>query len=113
MKLFKGFSTVAAAIALFLCAFATTAAASEIDLNIPTLDVGYNFWGHTITGAQILLYGLVVCALGAIFGLYEFFKGRFYSVEQFDCYKKNESPDVYLKFCSEKRSRNNLLQIKK
>lgn len=34
-------------------------------------------------------------------GLYEFFKGRFYSVEQFDCYKKNESPDVYLKFCSE------------
>lgn len=32
-------------------------------------------------------------------GLYDFFKGRFYSVEDFDCYKKNESPDVYLKFC--------------
>ena len=32
-------------------------------------------------------------------GLYDFFKGKFYSVEQFDCYKKNESPDVYLKFC--------------
>lgn len=32
-------------------------------------------------------------------GLYDFFKDKFYSVEQFDCYKKNESPDVYLKFC--------------
>ena len=32
-------------------------------------------------------------------GLYDFFKGKFYSVEQFDCYKKNESTDVYLKFC--------------
>ena len=34
-------------------------------------------------------------------GLYDFFKNRYYSVEQFDCYKKNESPDVYLKFCAQ------------
>ena len=32
-------------------------------------------------------------------GLFDFFAGRFYSVEDFDCYKKNESADVYLKFC--------------
>lgn len=32
-------------------------------------------------------------------GLYDFFAGKFYSVEDFDCYKKNESPDVYLKLC--------------
>jgi phosphoglycolate phosphatase len=32
-------------------------------------------------------------------GLFEFFAGRFYSVEEFDCYKKNESAEVYLKFC--------------
>ena len=32
-------------------------------------------------------------------GLYNFFAGKFYSVEEFDCYKKNESPDVYIKFC--------------
>jgi phosphoglycolate phosphatase len=32
-------------------------------------------------------------------GLYDFFAGRFYSVEEFDYYKKNETPDVYLKFC--------------
>ncbi|MCQ2735052.1 MAG: HAD family hydrolase [Alphaproteobacteria bacterium] len=33
-------------------------------------------------------------------GLYDFFKDKFYSVEQFDCYKKNENSDVYLKFCN-------------
>ncbi|MBP5215272.1 MAG: HAD-IA family hydrolase [Alphaproteobacteria bacterium] len=32
-------------------------------------------------------------------GLYDFFVGRFYSVEDFDRYKKNESADVYLEFC--------------
>ena len=32
-------------------------------------------------------------------GLAEFFADKFYSVEDFDCYKKNESPEVYLKFC--------------
>lgn len=32
-------------------------------------------------------------------GLFDFFADNFYSVEDFDCYKKNESPDVYLKFC--------------
>ena len=33
-------------------------------------------------------------------GLYDFFAAKFYSVEEFDCYKKNESSDVYLKFCA-------------
>lgn len=32
-------------------------------------------------------------------GLYDFFKGRFYSVEDFDVYKKNESSEVYQKLC--------------
>ena len=32
-------------------------------------------------------------------GLYEFFKDRFYSVEDFDVYKKNESSDVYSRLC--------------
>lgn len=32
-------------------------------------------------------------------GLAEFFAGRFYSVEEFDCYKKNENAEVYMKFC--------------
>ena len=32
-------------------------------------------------------------------GLYEMFKDKFYSVEDFDVYKKNESEDVYKKLC--------------
>lgn len=32
-------------------------------------------------------------------GLYDFFAGRFYSVEDFAAYKKNENADVYRKFC--------------
>lgn len=74
MGLLKKASSVASAIALFLCSFAFPAAASEIDLNIPALDVGYDFWGYSVTGSQILLYGLTICGLGMIFGLYEFFK---------------------------------------
>lgn len=32
-------------------------------------------------------------------GLHDFFKDRFYSVEDFDVYKKNESSEVYQKLC--------------
>ena len=32
-------------------------------------------------------------------GIWEFFKDRYYSVEDFGVYKKNESSDVYLKYC--------------
>ena len=55
--------------------FAVTNAAfaSEIDLKIPSLDVAYNIFGYAITGSQILLYGLGICALGLLFGLCEFF----------------------------------------
>lgn len=33
-------------------------------------------------------------------GLYDFFKDRFFSVEDFGCYKKNESAEVYNKLCN-------------
>ncbi len=48
--------------------------ASEIDLKIPSLDVGYDIFGYAITGSQILLYGLSICVLGLIFGVFEFVK---------------------------------------
>lgn len=32
-------------------------------------------------------------------GLYDFFKGKFFSVEDFGTYKKNENADVYIKLC--------------
>ena len=50
------------------------ALASEIDLKIPSLDVAYDIFGYGITGSQILLYGMGICVLGMIFGLYEFIK---------------------------------------
>lgn len=59
---------------LMLAAFTGKASASEIDLNIPMLDVGYNIFGYAVTGSQILFYGLGICVLGLFFGLYEFVK---------------------------------------
>lgn len=49
-----------------------SACASEIDLRIPSLDVDYNIFGYAITGSKILLYGMIVCALGMLFGFWEF-----------------------------------------
>lgn len=54
-------------------AVVNAASASEIDLKIPSLDVAYNMFGYAVTGSQILLYGLGICALGLLFGLCEFF----------------------------------------
>ena len=46
----------------FFALFSPEAFASEIDLKIPSLDVAYNILGYSITGSQILLYGLCVCS---------------------------------------------------
>ena len=70
----KKIGAFAASIAMLLTAFAGSAQASEIDLNIPMLDVDYNIFGYAITGSQILFYGLGICLLGFLFGLYEFIK---------------------------------------
>lgn len=53
---------------------AGNAAASEVDLILPDLGVGYEFFGYSITGSQILFYGLLICVFGLLFGLYEFVK---------------------------------------
>ena len=74
MQFIKKYGCIAAAVLLTWCLGTVSAAASEIDLNIPLLDVGYNFGGYAVTGSQILLYGLVLCALGLLFGFYEFCK---------------------------------------
>ena len=74
MKFLRKISSIASAIVLLLCSCVSAATASEIDLNIPSLDVGYDFGGWSVTGSQILLYGLAICALGMIFGLFEFLK---------------------------------------
>ncbi len=68
----KKFSGFAMTFLLTMGFFIGNAYASEIDLRIPSLDVGYNIFGYAITGSQILLYGMIVCALGMLFGFWEF-----------------------------------------
>lgn len=46
--------------------------ASEIDLNVPSLDVPFQIFNHTISGSLILLIGMGICVLGMLFGFAEF-----------------------------------------
>lgn len=68
----KKIGNAAAAVLLVMLALMQGAYASEIDLKVPSLDVGYNIWGYAITGSQILMYGIGICVLGMVFGFYEF-----------------------------------------
>lgn len=52
--------------------FATTGMASEADLVMPDLGVDINFFGTTVSGRTLLMFGLVVAVLGILFGLFEF-----------------------------------------
>ena len=76
MNSLKKFSGLALAFLLTMGFLSGNALASEIDLKIPSLDVGYNIFGHAITGSQILFYGMWICVLGMIFGFWEFIKIR-------------------------------------
>ncbi len=69
---FKKFGSLALAM-LLTVAFSASAMASEIDLKVPSLDVVYNIFGWSVTGSQLLFYGMGICVLGMIFGLVEFF----------------------------------------
>ncbi len=51
---------------------APNAYASEADIHLPSLGVMFNLFGSQVSGITILSAGLVVCALGALFGLLEF-----------------------------------------
>ncbi|MBR1605926.1 MAG: sodium-translocating pyrophosphatase [Alphaproteobacteria bacterium] len=74
MSALKKIGKAANAVLLVMLASLQGAAASEIDLNVPMLNVPYNIFGFATDGAQILSYGLGVCVLGLLFGLYEFVK---------------------------------------
>lgn len=74
MNSLKKFSGLALAFLLTMGFLSGNVLASEIDLKIPSLDVGYNIFGHAITGSQILFYGMWICVLGMIFGFWEFIK---------------------------------------
>ncbi|MCI0748488.1 MAG: sodium-translocating pyrophosphatase [Verrucomicrobia subdivision 3 bacterium] len=58
---------------LFLSLMATGAFAGEADIKIPDLSkVSFNIFGNTISGYLILYVGLLICALGAFFGLVQY-----------------------------------------
>ncbi len=76
MMSLKKIGGLAAAFLLTMGFLTGSASASEIDLNIPSLDVMYTIFGHAVSGSQILMYGMVICALGMIFGFWEFLKIR-------------------------------------
>ncbi|MBK9293541.1 MAG: sodium-translocating pyrophosphatase [Oligoflexia bacterium] len=50
---------------------ASTTMASEAELKIPTLAVNYTIFGNQVAGTTLLGIGMVVAALGIIFGLIE------------------------------------------
>ena len=62
MLALKKIGNAAAAVLLVMLALMQGAYASEIDLKVPSLDVGYNIWGYAITGSQILMYGIGIGA---------------------------------------------------
>src|SRR5262245_24866230 len=46
--------------------------ASETDLVLPEFNMPFQLFGTTLTGREILLWGMVVVALGLVFGYREF-----------------------------------------
>lgn len=76
MKAFQKIGSFALAVLAVLAAGLSQACASEIDLKVPDLGVGYEIFGLSMTGSQILLYGLVICVLGVCFGLGDFWYGH-------------------------------------
>ncbi|MEN9723040.1 MAG: hypothetical protein RJB38_1026 [Pseudomonadota bacterium] len=53
---------------------ASQALASEADLKLPELNTVFNLFGTEVTGTSILGWGMVIAALGLVFGLVEFMK---------------------------------------
>ncbi len=58
---------------MLLSSFAKSACASEIDLNIPYLDVPFDIFGFSLTGVELLSMGLIVCCFGMLIGFALFF----------------------------------------
>jgi K(+)-stimulated pyrophosphate-energized sodium pump len=48
---------------------ASTAFASELDLELPTIDTTYSLFGMQVSGSSLLIGGMIVCVLGMLFGL--------------------------------------------
>jgi K(+)-stimulated pyrophosphate-energized sodium pump len=61
------------AVFVFLVSVANLSFASEANLIIPDL-ASVSFFGNTVDGKALLMFGFLVCIFGLAFGLYHFFK---------------------------------------
>ena len=71
MSALKTISKMVITVLLVMHANLQGAAASEIDLHVPVLDVDYDIFGWATNGTQILSSGLIICVLGLLFGFYK------------------------------------------
>ena len=65
---------IGGAVAWAITACAANAFAGETDINLPSLDVSYVHGG--LNGHAILYFGLAVCAIGALFGIFQYQQTR-------------------------------------
>ncbi|MDR3306088.1 MAG: sodium-translocating pyrophosphatase [Endomicrobium sp.] len=59
------------AVFVFLAAFIGKALASEANLVVPDLSL-VSFFGNTVNGKSLLMFGFIVCVFGALFGICHF-----------------------------------------
>ncbi len=65
----------AAALATALATFACPAFASEADIKIPDLS-SVSFFDGALSGTQVLMFGLIVCVVGTIYGWLQYIQTR-------------------------------------
>lgn len=55
------------------CLSSVSAMAGEADLHLPDLStVSFNLFGNPVSGITLMYWGIVVCAIGLVFGLYQY-----------------------------------------
>lgn len=54
--------------------WSTSAFAGEANIRLPNLAIDVPLFGFTVLGTDLLMFGILVGALGLVFGLYEFFQ---------------------------------------
>ena len=90
MKVQNSVKRVAAALAILA---PSVLCASEADIHIPDLRT-ITFFGGSLSGTAILMIGLVVCALGTLYGWMQYVQTRFSTREAVD------TPSVFWRILS-------------
>jgi K(+)-stimulated pyrophosphate-energized sodium pump len=66
-----------ASLATALLVSSTSLRASEANIQIPDLNaVSFTLFGNSVSGMSILMFGIAVCVLGCLFGVWQYFQTR-------------------------------------